>query len=222
MKSSRAKKNVPSTQAEDPNSRHSQSPNWSRWRQVREIRIFEAVALSLNQEPAEISHWAEEMELTWETLPYMVTGGSKEMEDRLFVALRNLDTKDGIRPSKKNPNHFLTKVYLDEFATWAASAEWQIPLELTRLSNSPHLFRWPWGTHTTKLLEALAGAASKFWSEYDPNNPPKSVDVENWLEDQGVAFRNAKVMATMLRPDGLPPGKRRATMRESDSTPFPD
>ena len=71
--------------------------------------------------------------------------------------------------------------------------------------------RWPWGNHETKLLQDFAAAGIKFWALYDPTDPstaPKNAAVVKWLEEQGVAERNAQVMATILRADGLPTGPR--------------
>ena len=71
--------------------------------------------------------------------------------------------------------------------------------------------KWPWGRHETKLLHHLAAAADRFWKNYDPSEPttaPKNQEVINWLKKQGVAERNAQVMATILRADNLPTGPR--------------
>ena len=71
--------------------------------------------------------------------------------------------------------------------------------------------RWPWGNHETKLLRDFAAAGNKFWALYDPTEPstaPTNAAVVKWLKEQGVAERNAQVMATILRADGLPTGPR--------------
>lgn len=72
---------------------------------------------------------------------------------------------------------------------------------------------WPWGTHETKLLQALARAADKFWKRYDPSDPttaPTNETVSEWLQSQeGVASRTAEIMAQILRADGLRPGPRK-------------
>lgn len=71
---------------------------------------------------------------------------------------------------------------------------------------------WPWGSHETELLKKLAEAGGKFWSLYDPDDSttaPINEDVEAWLKEQGVAERTAKAMATILRADNLPAGRRK-------------
>jgi hypothetical protein len=70
---------------------------------------------------------------------------------------------------------------------------------------------WPWGKHTTELLEHLAAAAKHWWKNFDPSDnttAPTNNDVEQWLMARGVARRTAQVMATILRADGIPPGPR--------------
>ncbi|TXH69868.1 MAG: hypothetical protein E6Q88_08965 [Lysobacteraceae bacterium] len=78
--------------------------------------------------------------------------------------------------------------------------------------SSGAVHSWPWGMHETKLLKKLAEAAKKYWGLYDPGDPstaPENETVVQWLKSQGVAERNAQVMATMLRADGLKPGRRK-------------
>ncbi len=82
-------------------------------------------------------------------------------------------------------------------------------MEVTEESSAT---RWPWGNHETELLRNLAVAGNKFWALYDPTEPstaPTNDAVVKWLKAQGVADRNAQVMATMLRADGLPSGPRK-------------
>ncbi|MCC6192813.1 MAG: hypothetical protein IT318_27650 [Anaerolineales bacterium] len=71
--------------------------------------------------------------------------------------------------------------------------------------------KWPWGDHETELLRKLADAARQWWSTYDPSDPrtaPTNDAVANWLKEQGVAERNAQVMATILRADNVRTGPR--------------
>jgi hypothetical protein len=79
----------------------------------------------------------------------------------------------------------------------------------------PNAPRWPWGSHETELLRKLAEAAEKFWTLYDPTDnttAPTNEQVADWLAKQGgVSKRNAEVMASILRADGLPTGPRTPT-----------
>jgi hypothetical protein len=87
---------------------------------------------------------------------------------------------------------------------------------LAQPKRAPHETpRWPWGSHETELLRKLAEAAEKFWKLYDPadnTTAPTNEQVAEWLVTQGgVSKRNAEVMASILRADGLPTGPRTST-----------
>lgn len=104
-------------------------------------------------------------------------------------------------------------------ALWAASRFETFPAGLEtairrRAQFAPPTVRgkWPWGSHETLLLRMLAAAADKFWANYDPadaTTAPTNDEVCRWLGTQGVADRNAQVIATILRVDGLPTGPRK-------------
>lgn len=82
----------------------------------------------------------------------------------------------------------------------------------TLRAEPPSVGRWPWGRHETSLLKHMATAGERFWSRYDPDDnttAPTNEQVSGWLKDNGVAKRTAEVMASILRPDGLPTGPRR-------------
>jgi hypothetical protein len=77
--------------------------------------------------------------------------------------------------------------------------------------------RWPWGRHETRLLKHLAAAADRFWKAvedggtYNPRDKstaPRNEDVEAWLTERGVTPRTAQGIATILREDDLPRGRR--------------
>lgn len=63
----------------------------------------------------------------------------------------------------------------------------------------------------TELLKKLHAAHAKFWGLYDPcdrSTAPTNDQVAEWLTRQGVSMRTAEVMATMIRLDNLPVGRR--------------
>jgi hypothetical protein len=111
-----------------------------------------------------------------------------------------------------------------EFLIWAEDKGDPIPAGFRPLATDPRdARRWPWGDHTTPLLEALAQAARAFWSTYDPSEPTTAStnqEVARWLVDEhNVAQRTADVMAKLLRPEGLPAGRpRKVRNRSRDST----
>jgi hypothetical protein len=104
-------------------------PNWEKWRHVPNTKIWEAVALSLNIDP-------------WEVRPASgrIPGGplifdeGQEFNDRIFVVDRNLATGAGPTPqiaAVDDPPSCV--VSLCEFATWAHSLGWDVPLEFAAL-----------------------------------------------------------------------------------------
>ncbi len=77
--------------------------------------------------------------------------------------------------------------------------------------KEPAVHFWPWGTYHTQRLGHLEAAAARFWRDFDPSNlrsAPKATEVVDWLKARGVTHRVASAIATILRPDDLPPGPR--------------
>ena len=119
-----------------------------------------------------------------------------------------------------------TVVRIADFASWADGKGWNLPPEFTRPQAdavSGYLVapegvydgsaKWPWGNHETELLRKLAAAAAKFWTNYDPTDKttaPTNQQVSDWLQKQGVSKPTADAMATILRADGLPTGRRKS------------
>lgn len=72
--------------------------------------------------------------------------------------------------------------------------------------------KWPWGDHETELLRHLGAAAERFWANYDPEQPdtaPTNEQVADWLVSRGVSKNLATSIATILRADNLPAGRRK-------------
>ncbi|MFC7462618.1 hypothetical protein [Hydrogenophaga defluvii] len=72
--------------------------------------------------------------------------------------------------------------------------------------------KWPWGAHHTEQLGHLEAAAQRFWKNYDPSEPdtaPINEMVADWLvKERGVSKDKARAIASILRADGLPAGRR--------------
>jgi len=105
-----------------------------------------------------------------------------------------------------------TTVKVADFASWADGRGWDLPDEFPRPDREFIGNGWPWGNHETQLLQKLAAAADKFWRLYDPadaTTAPTNKQVTDWLKTKGVGQRNAEIMATILRADGLPFGRRK-------------
>lgn len=72
--------------------------------------------------------------------------------------------------------------------------------------------RWPWGNHTTKALELLADAAKQWWSTYDPDEfstAPTNKEVIEYVTGKGGSTKLADSIASILRADDLPTGRRK-------------
>lgn len=127
---------------------------------------------------------------------------------------KRIDSSDALKKRYyEQDSHFKTTID-DELPYRNAQGE-EIPdpftdsAEIVALRNR-HPDR-TWGSHNTRLLTHLSSAATKFWHLYDPADPstaPTNKQVETWLIEQKVPRRTAEVMATILRADGLPTGRR--------------
>jgi len=90
--------------------------------------------------------------------------------------------------------------------------EYRIGAHAGELPAPDSLTKWPWGEHETKLLRTLAGAAKRFWVNYAPGEPdtaPTNAAVVQFLEKSGVSGNIAQAMATILRADDLPAGRKK-------------
>lgn len=200
--------NTPNNPADDSFLWTIPRPDWQQWERKRKAKLWQAVALLCELEPARL-----------ESL------GAPGMLDILFVrpppkfhTLLGL-AKTGIgagqlKLDKLDPEHLEeSEVDLTVFASWAHATglafpegfPWQPEMNL-------QVTGWPWGRHETELLRKLARAADLFWKNYQSDQPstaPTNEQVIGWLVDQKVARRTAEVMATILRADGLPTGPRK-------------
>jgi hypothetical protein len=73
--------------------------------------------------------------------------------------------------------------------------------------------KWPWGNYETDGLRMMEKAIEKFWVLYDPAQPdtaPTNEVVEAWLREQGMSPRKAEAVASLIRADALPLGRRRS------------
>jgi len=183
-------------------------PNWSQWERKRKAKLWQAIALLCELEPARLEGL-----------------GSPGRLDTIFVQpLPKFDSliglaKTGIgagllKPDKLDPENLEeSEVDLTLFATWANATglafpdgfPWQPEMNI-------QVTGWPWGRYDTNLLRTLARAADLFWKKYEPADPssaPTNEQVIEWLVKQKVAKRTAEIMATILRADGLPTGPRK-------------
>lgn len=116
-----------------------------------------------------------------------------------------------------------TVVRVADFASWAIGKGWNLHPEFPKPDAASYPVapegltdggaKWPWGNHETDLLRKLAAAAAAFWTNYDPTDKttaPTNQQVSDWLQTKGVSKPTAGAMATILRADGLPTGRRKS------------
>lgn len=146
-------------------------PNWSKWRLMRAVNLWQAVALSLDIDPDKVNHdynWKAEADFFDE---------SQEFIDRLEVLKDNVGSSALLQPvSMSLADPFGHKLRLRDFAGWARQVEWSIPSELAQLISSakqldddPQLA----ATWIAKQLWSLAEAAFLLDDKIPPAIAPK-------------------------------------------------
>lgn len=188
-------------------------PDWEIWSHCPRATLIQTIALSCGVCPdtADKFDFDFDTKYTGENFFAIV---SIELTRRLQITLSNYRTTDfdGELSTLKIPTR---EISTHKFYVWANSKGWELPPEFPHETSDAAVNAnpvFPWGTHSTKLLTKLSEAAHKFWSLYDPNDPstaPTNEQVQTWLISEGVKERNAEVMATILRADGLATGRRK-------------
>lgn len=103
-----------------------------------------------------------------------------------------------------------------ELKRWARSLGVAIEMESIQPAAKPSTL-WPWGNHSTELLDHLRAAGERFWKNFDPTQPdtaPTNAVVVTWLVSREVPRRTAEVIATILRANTLPPGRPASRRKE--------
>ena len=200
-------------------------PDWTTWLHVQHVSLWEGVLLSLDVEPADHDYDARQLEVDAQRSVALKTNTWSDAAKRLMVARRNVceggRLKDSLYAASAD-----TQVLLLKFVSWAESVKWELPAQLAALMEStgqPALSkRWPWGDYETKPLSVLAEAVYDLWSTFDPDQPetaPKQSDVTAFIEKRlaEVGYVNpgaiASAMATIIRHEKAPTGRRRKTER---------
>lgn len=190
------------------------SIDWVFWLQMPNVKLYEAVALSLGIDPDEVRFNRDAWTLGGEDL----FDKGQDFKKRMRLAKARIEEMRV--KSSAIGDASMTEITLASFVALAIGLQWNIPGELYQLadggaedaaSESKHNGPWPWGAHETKLLAHLSEAAKKYWANYDPTDPSTAntnAEVTEFLESRGVSKRVAEVMAQILRADGLRPGPR--------------
>jgi hypothetical protein len=167
----------------------SRAPNWQKWKHVPDVKLYEAVALSLNIAPEKLR-----------PNPHAWMGGkrfdeSEEFLDRLFVAQRNLQSLgplnfQGMRYYDEDP-----VIGLQDFAAWAVSIGWVLPSELTELPTGATGGSSPSQPVTAQQEEAASQQQRHAVPESSSRRvhiPTKRAAVASWIAER---YR-----------EGIPPG----------------
>lgn len=183
-------------------------PDWSVWQKKHQAVLWQAVVLACNLDPSSFQMpGSDSLVRQWNELP-------QQAEDLLVAAKGSIGANGALKVVSNSLRGLEESIVdLSNFTAWLQSMQYTLPAEFLWTPEALELdsIHWPWGRHSTGLLRKLAAAADKFWKNYDPEDPstaPTNVVVSSWLEEQGVAHRNATAMATILRADGLRTGPR--------------
>ncbi len=188
------------------------TPNWEKWRHVPNVKLWEAVALSLNIEPALVKHskhgWMSDSHLFDE---------SKLFKDRIFVAKRNLSTDGPLKPTAIATGHPEgCEFSLAEFAGWACSISWEIPPELGEKielatdaqQNKPDSIEKPLQTRERNNLLMIIAALAEI-ADIDISAPHKAAYVIAMHTELMGRSISQKTIANKLKeiPEALEAGK---------------
>jgi hypothetical protein len=184
-------------------------PNWDNWKSVKQARLWQAIALACDLDPGNFQLFDQPQ------LARLLKEPPRQFEDLIATAKATIGANGVLKLLSRNDEGLEeSEVKLTNFATWLKSIQYPIPPQFPWQPESITLSNldWPWGRHETHLLRKLAGAAQRFWSNYDPadaSTAPTNQQVTDWLKGEGVSERTAEIMATILRADGLPTGPRK-------------
>lgn len=83
---------------------------------------------------------------------------------------------------------------------------------LPNRDEPPRFDNWPWGDYENENLRLLASAISQFWEHADeakPDDAPPNPTVVSWLRKEGATKGVAEKIASIIRADWAPEGRRR-------------
>jgi len=109
-----------------------EKPNWDKWRNMLEVVLWEAVALSLDVEPDYLD--SRDEKLSMHRQPKQ-DKDEKNFNDRYDVAESHMGIGKPLRPGSILPRAHRAGISLAEFAAWAQSINWEIPQELADLAK---------------------------------------------------------------------------------------
>lgn len=181
-------------------------PNWQQWERKHKAKLWEAVALLCDLDPRRLGNGDGKLDTLFVRTPEEFDSYLEQATAAISAGL--------LKPDKRNPKHLEeSEIDLTIFASWANTSELPFPDEFPwQPEINLDTKNWPWGRYETELLRTLAQAANRFWKNYDPadiSTAPTNEHIEEWLIEQNVSRSSAKAIATILRADGLPTGRRK-------------
>jgi hypothetical protein len=157
--------------------------NWQIWKHIIEVKLYEAVALSLNIDPKKIRHnshsWMAGRRLFDE---------DQEFKDRLFLVERSLDKLGVLNFANVGYLGGDPVISLKAFAAWAVSIGWELPNEITELADAAKSRPTP--TATVATQQAAVGEVEA--SPRPVRRSTKRDAVISWVADR--------------YPEGIQPG----------------
>jgi len=109
-----------------------EKPNWDKWRNMLEVVLWEAVALSLDVEPDYLDSRDEILSRHRQAKQYK---DENDFNDRYDVAESHMGIGKPLRPGSILPRAHRAGISLAEFSAWAQSINWEIPQELADLAR---------------------------------------------------------------------------------------
>jgi hypothetical protein len=172
-------------------------PNWSKWQNVPEIELWEAVALSLNIDPSKIKDRP--------IGGIHIFADVQEFEDRLFVAKRNVGPGKSLTIAVINamaPANTLVPIPI--FVSWALSMQWEMPEQLASLaSTDSRLSEFDQHSPTYPRELDIALQAWRAVSKSEEKGKPKA-RLRAWLNANTTLSNEAKErIATVANWDKL-------------------
>jgi len=108
-------------------------PNWSKWRLIPEVKVWQGVALSLDLDPDLVRRNPN----GWMGAETAFSEG-REFKDRFDIVSANVGPRHTMIPVTYLGGHMGgNPVKLREFAAWCISIDWSIPNELRALALPP-------------------------------------------------------------------------------------
>ena len=141
-------------------------PNWGKWKHFHIVKLWQAVALSMNLDPKHIGRSLQ----GWLAGEDTILAKSLEFKERLDLAISNILklTVEHMVPGRPAQWEVTLASFAAQAGRWWKS---EVPPEMAALAEpekrDAKILEWPWGSRETKLLGHLAEAAKELWCRDD-------------------------------------------------------